>query len=71
MVALVWQNAKLIAERESLDYIITDGSPGIGCPAISSLSGASLALLVTVPTLSGIHDYGHVIGVIATSAFLF
>jgi len=71
LVALVWQNAKLIAERESLDYIITDGSPGIGCPAISSLSGASLALLVTVPTLSGIHDYGHVIGVIATSAFLF
>jgi MinD superfamily P-loop ATPase len=62
-VALVRQNAKLIAERENLDYIITDGPPGIGCPVISSLSGASLALLVTEPTLSGIHDLERVIGV--------
>ena len=57
------QNAKLIAERESLEYIITDGPPGIGCPVISSLSGANLALLVTEPTLSGIHDLERVIGV--------
>ena len=63
LVALVRQNAKLIAEREDLDYIITDGPPGIGCPVISSLSGASLALLVTEPTLSGIHDLERVIGV--------
>ncbi len=63
LVALVRQNAKLIAERENLDYIITDGPPGIGCPVISSLSNASLALLVTEPTLSGIHDLERVIGV--------
>ena len=63
LVALVRQNAKLIAERESLEYIITDGPPGIGCPVISSLSGANLALLVTEPTLSGIHDLERVIGV--------
>lgn len=63
LVALVRQNAKLIAERQNLDYIITDGPPGIGCPVISSLSGASLALLVTEPTLSGIHDLERVIGV--------
>jgi MinD superfamily P-loop ATPase len=63
LVALVRENAKLIAEREGLDYIITDGPPGIGCPVISSLSGASLALLVTEPTLSGIHDLERVIGV--------
>jgi MinD superfamily P-loop ATPase len=63
LVALVRQNAKLIAEREGLDYIITDGPPGIGCPVISSLSGASLALLVTEPTLSGIHDLERVIDV--------
>jgi MinD superfamily P-loop ATPase len=63
LVALVRQNAKLIAERENLDYIITDGPPGIGCPVISSLSGANLALLVTEPTLSGIHDLERVIGV--------
>ena len=63
LVALVRQNAKLIAERENLDYIITDGPPGIGCPVISSLSGANLALLVTEPTLSGIHDLERVVGV--------
>jgi MinD superfamily P-loop ATPase len=63
LVALVRQNAKLIAERENLDYIITDGPPGIGCPVISSLSGASLALVVTEPTLSGIHDLERIIGV--------
>jgi MinD superfamily P-loop ATPase len=63
LVALVRQNAKLIAERENLDYIITDGPPGIGCPVISSLSGASLALLVTEPTLSAMHDLERVIGV--------
>ena len=63
LVALVRQNARLIAEKQNLDYIITDGPPGIGCPVISSLSGASLALLVTEPTLSGIHDLERVIGV--------
>ncbi len=63
LVALVRQNAKVIAEREGLEYIITDGPPGIGCPVISSLSGANLALLVTEPTLSGIHDLERVIGV--------
>jgi MinD superfamily P-loop ATPase len=63
LVALVRQNAKLIAERENLDYIVTDGPPGIGCPVISSLSGANLALLVTEPTLSGMHDLERVIGV--------
>jgi len=63
LVALVRQNAKFIVERENLDHIITDGPPGIGCPVISSLSGASLVLLVTEPTLSGIHDLERVIGV--------
>jgi MinD superfamily P-loop ATPase len=63
LVALVRQHAKLIAERQNLDYIISDGPPGIGCPVISALSGANLALLVTEPTLSGIHDLERVIGV--------
>jgi len=63
LVALVRNNAKIIAEKENLDYIISDGPPGIGCPVIASLSGASLALLVTEPTLSGIHDLERVIAV--------
>ena len=63
LVATVRQQAKAIAEKRELDYIISDGSPGIGCPVISSLSGANLALLVTEPTLSGIHDLERVLGV--------
>ena len=43
--------------------IISDGPPGIGCPVISSLSVASLALLVTEPTLSAMHDLERVLGV--------
>ncbi len=63
LVALVRQQAKQIAKRDGLDFIISDGPPGIGCPVISSLSGANLALLVTEPTLSGIHDLERVRGV--------
>jgi MinD superfamily P-loop ATPase len=63
LVALVRQQAKELAGKNGLDYIISDGPPGIGCPVISSLSGVSLALIVTEPTLSGIHDMERVLGV--------
>jgi MinD superfamily P-loop ATPase len=63
LVALVRQKAKQIAEQRKIDFIISDGPPGIGCPVISSLSGANLALLVTEPTLSGMHDLTRVLGV--------
>jgi len=63
LVATVRQQAREMAEKLGVDYIISDGPPGIGCPVISSLSGANLALLVTEPTLSGIHDLERVLGV--------
>lgn len=63
LVALVRQEAKRIAEQRGMDYIISDGPPGTGCPVISSLSGVNLAVIVTEPTLSGIHDLKRVIGV--------
>ena len=63
LIALVRQQAGLLAKEQGFDYIISDGPPGIGCPVISSLSGASLALLVTEPTLSAIHDLERVLGV--------
>ena len=63
LVALVRQQAKRLAEKQGLDLIVSDGPPGIGCPVISSLSGASLSLLVTEPTLSGMHDLERVLGV--------
>ena len=63
LVATVRQQAKYIAEKQQVDYIISDGPPGIGCPVISSLSGTNLALLVTEPTLSGMHDLERVLDV--------
>ncbi len=61
LVALIRKQARQIAETQKADLIISDGPPGIGCPVISSLSGASLALLVTEPTLSGMHDLERVL----------
>ncbi len=63
LVAKIREVARQEAERQDLDYILIDGSPGIGCPVIASLSGADLALIVTEPTLSGIHDLDRVLAV--------
>jgi MinD superfamily P-loop ATPase len=63
LVALVRQQAKALAQGRDLGLILSDGPPGIGCPVISSLTGSDLALLITEPTLSGMHDLERVIGV--------
>ena len=60
LVAKVKQNAKIMALKDDKKYVITDGSPGIGCPVISSLSGANLVVLVTEATISGLHDLKRV-----------
>ncbi len=61
LVAEVRKKAKEIAEQNNMDFVIIDGPPGIGCPVISSLSGTDLALVVTEPTLTGIHDMERVV----------
>lgn len=61
LVTEVRKKAKEIAENNKLNFIIIDGPPGIGCPVIASLSGTDLALVVTEPSLSGIHDMERVI----------
>ena len=61
LVTLVRQNAKIVAAKENSDLIIIDGSPGIGCPVIASISGVDACLIVTEPTLSGIHDLERVL----------
>ncbi len=61
LVTLVRQNAKILAKKENLDLIIIDGSPGIGCPVIASVTGVDAGLVVTEPTLSGIHDLKRVV----------
>jgi MinD superfamily P-loop ATPase len=60
LVTVIRQKARQIAEERKLDLIIADGSPGIGCPVIASITGADLVLVVTEPTLSGRHDLGRV-----------
>ena len=61
LVTLVRTTAKEKAEKEGRDTIIVDGSPGIGCPVIASISGADMVVAVTEPTLSGRHDLERVI----------
>jgi len=56
LVTLVRQNAKILAKKENSDLIIIDGPPGIGCPVIASVTGVDAGLVVTEPTMSGIHD---------------
>lgn len=56
LVTMVRTEAKERAEQAGLSRILIDGPPGIGCPVISSITGTSLALIVTEPTASGIHD---------------
>lgn len=60
LVSLIRKEAKKIAEEQNKDMIIVDGSPGIGCPVIASITGADIVLIVTEPTLSGKHDLKRV-----------
>jgi len=60
LVARVKQTAKEVASEQGRELILVDGSPGIGCPVVSSLSGATLVVLVTEPTVSGLHDLKRV-----------
>ena len=60
LVALVRQQGKKLAEDKNLDLILTDGPPGVGCPVIASLGGATAVLIVTEPTVSGRHDMERV-----------
>ena len=60
LVPLVRREGKALALREGRDLLICDGSPGIGCPVIASITGARLALVVTEPTPSGLHDLRRV-----------
>ncbi len=60
LVNLVRAQARKIAGEEDLDLILVDGPPGIGCPVIASITGSDLVLVVTEPTLSGLHDFSRV-----------
>jgi MinD superfamily P-loop ATPase len=65
LVTEVREVARRVAVERGADLILTDGSPGIGCPVIASLSGVDAAIAVTEPTPSGLHDLGRVLEVAA------
>jgi MinD superfamily P-loop ATPase len=56
LVSLVRKEARALAAAERQDLLLVDGSPGIGCPIIASVTGADMVLAVTEPTLSALHD---------------
>ena len=60
LVSLIRKETKNLAEEKGHDLIITDGPPGIGCPVIASISGATALVIVVEPTVSGIHDMERV-----------
>ncbi|MCD6090156.1 MAG: 4Fe-4S binding protein [Bacteroidales bacterium] len=49
------------AKEQEIETVLIDGPPGIGCPVISTLTGVDVALMVTEPTLSGMHDLNRLI----------
>ncbi len=61
LVTMVRTEAKEKAVSAGLSRIIIDGPPGIGCPVIASITGTSLAVAVTEPTASGIHDLDRIV----------
>jgi len=64
LVSMVRESAITLARDKNMDMIIIDGPPGTGCPVIASLSGVDIALIVTEPTKSGIHDMERVLKVV-------
>ncbi|HOU70561.1 MAG TPA: ATP-binding protein, partial [Methanothrix sp.] len=65
LVAMVREMARNLAESRHMDLVLIDGSPGIGCPVIASLTGVDLALVATEPTITGEHDLDRILGVAA------
>ena len=64
LVTLVKQKAYALAKESEAEWLLIDGSPGIGCPVIASVSGASAVILVTEPSLSGLHDLERILQVV-------
>lgn len=64
LVAEVRRKAKKIAQLEGKEYIILDGAPGVACNVISSLTGVKRVVIVTEPTLSGLHDLERVVNLV-------
>lgn len=56
LVSYVKEQAKKYAAEQGIDYLLSDGPPGVGCPAISSVTGANYVVIITETSLSGFSD---------------
>jgi MinD superfamily P-loop ATPase len=65
LVSEVRKAAAKIAQERGLSTVLIDGPPGIGCPVIASITGTSLAVAVTEPTVSGAHDLTRILSLTA------
>ena len=61
LVNVVREQARKTAMENGLETIVIDGPPGIGCPVISSVTGAGKAVIVTEPSLSAFHDLKRIL----------
>ncbi|OFZ83095.1 MAG: (4Fe-4S)-binding protein [Bdellovibrionales bacterium RIFOXYD1_FULL_53_11] len=61
LVTVVREAARKTAGERGLDLLLSDGPPGIGCPVIASITGASMVVVVTEPTMSGEHDMKRIL----------
>ena len=61
LVSHIKSEARKIAEKKAADLVLIDGSPGVGCPVIASLSNVDMVLVVTEPSQSGKHDLERVL----------
>ncbi len=64
LVDMVREEAKNLQKKYGYEDIILDGPPGIGCPVISTITGVNKVVIVTEPTLSGLHDLKRTIEVV-------
>ena len=62
LVTGVRERADGIADERGNDLVVIDGPPGVGCPAIASITGANGVLAVTEPSLSGEYDLRRLVG---------
>ncbi len=60
LVSLIRQETKKLAEARECELILTDGPPGIGCPVIAAIGGATALVIIVEPTVSGLHDMKRV-----------
>ncbi|HZK03303.1 MAG TPA: ATP-binding protein [Bacteroidaceae bacterium] len=66
LASLVREKAKQISEENNIEHIIIDGPPGIGCATISSITGTDTVIIVTEPTMSGLHDLKRTIELVSS-----